>query len=1454
MIFKNALNDVELLKHLQNRRIRFCLNCAHLLKFGITWKMSTNIPPAPRLSSYDLLMLVKSIDNRLCADCSAPVGAGDNCFASLSFHVWLCLKCAHVHSSSLGGDDSKIKSLVPLEEWTPEEIKLMQLAPNNSVVNKTLERYIPPSWQKITDQTSAIERSIWIRAKYFSRFFQLPQVMTKASARGGGVRASTRRKSSGSLTLPSRIADFFVVVGVGDVQDVVNGIGNETDLLGNTVFNSTIKTCYPDQQHYSDMPLPDLLGSLVFPDGLHLRKSEQAPVSFTVVLTDISRVKLYCSVLVIHELMNPDELKRKLVTSKHSEYFDPAAMKVVYAPKALVVVSHYGFFHLFSQFLQQIYHVSLSASPVPIERYVVNFISELPLPPQGKTELLYSLPRSQVRISRPPRNRLPMIDFSYRPLFTYLKVDTIITIFSALCSELTVCICSENIALLTPIQEALLSFLFPFIWQGCYVPILPKGMLEILDAPVPLLVGLHDSYLKTVPAKHRPKNVMFVHVETDYIYLPEGDVDMGGSAPVIHPLPKHDLSKLKKKLEEFGGVIYKSPEMCRAMKNAGNPFVHKEHQTPITDFVLNTGAISTTVNARRRMSSVDALVAPSGSGGGASAGTGPSNNAHSRAASPTTSNNNNHFHILDPANNNEVYNDGFNGDEIRNAFLRFFVASFSNYASFFVGLDPPAPEKRTGTFPGRPSLPPKEGRPSISFSADSRSSDAARLSAASSRSSSVDTGTMSKRFRSRSIKNVGKAATMGASGFVAPSFDRDAYKAELQDPFLCNIVDSQLFMNYIQERMDYPEQPEIKFFDESILAKLNRSKFALNKSSTPFLSDDSDALREIFTVPGPSTADVVHGQTFSYASFPEFSGSRFGPVRPPVRLVDQVEIKRLGMSAALADVRAATIIAAFASRKAHSTSGSEEYARNESGGWRDSLLLSATYGRDGANYDESVAAAEEKKLNMIFLSARTHYQQTVAALTVFQSLIRMRAFRNGYQARLRSHIVIKRAVVALQARHRMKRQHNRFLLILRMVCKVQFLFRERRKRIVNRRVAMLQAIIRGNLTRRLQNQKRTHLFAARRMQALHLWAIERTSLAHRSRMWVLVNQPTLLHLALYEDELRRLYHSIGLTDTKSPNFALKNGAQRRSFEEIFKIVQNVYRLGHTVNINMDSVPTAPARQDSTLPPTTPGHVSGAGAGSHMSYPAARSAATDRASNQSQRPISYVPHSTSMALNPPSLLQEVAKASAAREQEERNQLYLILKSQSAAANDSLFRQYNLGVNKKRKQILAATVWTEHDNSTAGARGGAATGSSGSSAIMHADLSAQVVLALLAFRSNADIALQHSKTQQGSLNAIVGTATVSNSGDFSVAGNAHWLQACIGRRVALDAVATVRACMQSIQTLQQREKEAKHSMRILFHKQQQQEPSGVLSNAKSVKLTPTKVAAADTRVQRGTSLGL
>ena len=69
-----------------------------------------------------------------------------------------------------------------------------------------------------------------------------------------------------------------------------------------------------------------------------------------------------------------------------------------------------------------------------------------------------------------------------------------------------------------------------------------------------------------------------------------------------------------------------------------------------------------------------------------------------------------------------------------------------------------------------------------------------------------------------------------------------------------SLLDTQLFATFIFERGEGPLDPEIRFFDESITAKQNRSKKMVlargGKKQTSFLDDDRSAVRQTFCVFG----------------------------------------------------------------------------------------------------------------------------------------------------------------------------------------------------------------------------------------------------------------------------------------------------------------------------------------------------------------------------------------------------------------------------------------------------------------------------------------------------------------------------------------------------------------------------------------------------------------------------
>lgn len=451
------------------------------------------------------------------------------------------------------------------------------------------------------------EREVFVRAKYEVLAFLLPNGPLKvkpilsASEKGEGLQNTARvdnpKKDSylvrigGSKldesdrqkrvlqtqVLPSRLVDYFCVIGTkGQLSpsfytslfDENHNMKKKIQSWEEVSLETEVIDSYPPREDekgkdfYSDMNLPNQISKFVFPDGYQPARNQPKPTFFTFVLTLETGSRLYGASLRIYDQIFDPKLYNGL---KDIESHIPTDCNdPLHIPKALVVLSHYPFFGTFSSFLKQLYRISRTpSSPLPLERYVANFTREVPLPPFGQVEIHYGLSDelSLIKIMRPPINKLPLVNFSYRPLFSCLSVSNIMVIFACLLQESRVVICSSHYSLLTPICEALLSLLFPFVWQGCYIPVMPYNMLDVLEAPFPYLIGLHSRFLK---GEHRPHGVVIVDTDEDIVHLGYEDEDPGSKDQTIYgrrtpALPEKSAMKLRNNLEEAGGAQYIMP-------------------------------------------------------------------------------------------------------------------------------------------------------------------------------------------------------------------------------------------------------------------------------------------------------------------------------------------------------------------------------------------------------------------------------------------------------------------------------------------------------------------------------------------------------------------------------------------------------------------------------------------------------------------------------------------------------------------------------------------------------------------------------------------------------------------------------------------------------------------------------------------------------------------------------
>ena len=208
------------------------------------------------------------------------------------------------------------------------------------------------------------------------------------------------------------------------------------------------------------------------------------------------------------------------------------------APLCLCVISHWPFVSSFKAFLCGLYRLSLSADlDIPIERYICNFIDEVPSPPAGRVDVKYYLgEQAVITFCCPPANEpnvwsgLPL-----SPLFECLSPDHVLALFALVLTERQVIFVSSQYSLLTACAEATTSLMYPLTWTHAYIPILPKQLLAVLGAPFPFMVGVHTSFLRGADCK--------LPADAAVVDLDKGTIVFGKLGPPP-PLPDRPGKKL----------------------------------------------------------------------------------------------------------------------------------------------------------------------------------------------------------------------------------------------------------------------------------------------------------------------------------------------------------------------------------------------------------------------------------------------------------------------------------------------------------------------------------------------------------------------------------------------------------------------------------------------------------------------------------------------------------------------------------------------------------------------------------------------------------------------------------------------------------------------------------------------------------------------------------------------
>ena len=296
---------------------------------------------------------------------------------------------------------------------------------------------------------------------------------------------------------------------------------------------------------------------------------------------------------------------------------------------------------------------------------------------------------------------------------------------------------------------------------------------------------------------------------------------------------------------------------------------------------------------------------------------------------------------------------------------------------------------------------------------------------------------------------------------------------------------------------------------------------------------------DIFTPPLPSNWGIVGGSSFTYVNnFPVLNPTLFGPQRKArTTLQKKEDIQR--NRKVLSD----EVLAKFNTRKSGDLTN-----RSQSG--------------------------QKSDIQEILMDSKKHFNRICRSLISFQSIVRMRKIRLPYKKRRAAAKVISHAWKAYRHRQ-LRKKYNaqaqakicliqsvvrryiarkkfvkryKQLILLQSVCRMgiqifryrasiavtlvlQKLYRGYCQRIKYRklilRICKMQAMIKGWLRRKkeLENRKKKAIDLRNHIQLL--WHLEHTPLILRSKFWKLIQGESILIIAIYEEECKRLWNALG---------------------------------------------------------------------------------------------------------------------------------------------------------------------------------------------------------------------------------------------------------------------------------------------------------------------------------------
>lgn len=108
----------------------------------------------------------------------------------------------------------------------------------------------------------------------------------------------------------------------------------------------------------------------------------------------------------------------------------------------------------------------------------------------------------RVTFTSSPIEDFPHCPYDIRILLSIFGPRTLIDIVCCVLSENNILFHTTDLSLLPIICEGLRTLIYPLQWVHVYLPVAPKQLLSVLEAPVPFLLGTHTKWIRHIEIAH----------------------------------------------------------------------------------------------------------------------------------------------------------------------------------------------------------------------------------------------------------------------------------------------------------------------------------------------------------------------------------------------------------------------------------------------------------------------------------------------------------------------------------------------------------------------------------------------------------------------------------------------------------------------------------------------------------------------------------------------------------------------------------------------------------------------------------------------------------------------------------------------------------------------------------------------------------------------------------------